>query len=89
MDIRLPPPTQSLVGLSTDLASFYNTDPGEAMEALAAGLRGESEPLRFLPDGGEIQEEPHQRKQQTDAEENGAEKNRLIVRGLHGKAEQS
>lgn len=38
--------SNSLVQLSTDLASFYNTDPGEAMEALGAGLRGESEPLR-------------------------------------------
>lgn len=35
-----------LVGLSTDLASFYNTDPAQATEAIAAGLRGESEPLR-------------------------------------------
>ncbi|MDG4801724.1 hypothetical protein [Micromonospora sp. WMMD980] len=35
-----------LVQLSTDLASFYNTDPSQAMEAIAAGLRGESEPLR-------------------------------------------
>lgn len=36
----------ALVGLSTDLASFYNTSPEQAVEALAAGLRGESEPLR-------------------------------------------
>lgn len=36
----------SLVGLSTDLASFYNTSPDEAMQAIAAGLRGEAEPLR-------------------------------------------
>jgi hypothetical protein len=36
----------SLTGLSTDLASFYNTDPAEAAEAIAAGLRGENEPLR-------------------------------------------
>lgn len=35
-----------LVKLSGDLASFYNTSPEEAMQALAAGLRGESEPLR-------------------------------------------
>lgn len=35
-----------LVGLSTDLASFYNTDPSQAVEALASGLRGEAEPLR-------------------------------------------
>lgn len=38
--------SEKLVGLSTDLASFYNTDPSEAVEALSAGLRGESEPLR-------------------------------------------
>lgn len=36
----------ALVGLSTDLASFYNTSPEQAVQALAAGLRGESEPLR-------------------------------------------
>lgn len=35
-----------LAGLATDLASFYNTSPEEAMQAIAAGLRGESEPLR-------------------------------------------
>ena len=35
-----------LVTLSSDLASFYNTDPTEAAEAIAAALRGESEPLR-------------------------------------------
>lgn len=35
-----------LVTLSSDLASFYNTEPGEAAEAVAAALRGESEPLR-------------------------------------------
>lgn len=35
-----------LVGLSTDLASFYNADPSEVVEALGAGLRGEAEPLR-------------------------------------------
>jgi hypothetical protein len=35
-----------LAGLSTDLASFYNTSPEEAMQAIAAGLRGEAEPLR-------------------------------------------
>jgi len=32
--------------LATDLASFNNTTPEEAIEALGAGLRGESEPLR-------------------------------------------
>ena len=33
-------------GLATDMASFFNTSPAEATEAIAAGLRGESEPLR-------------------------------------------
>lgn len=33
-------------GLSTDLASFFNTDPAEAVEAIGAALRGESEPIR-------------------------------------------
>lgn len=32
--------------LSADLASFNNTTPEQAIEALGAGLRGESEPLR-------------------------------------------
>lgn len=35
-----------LVTLSTDMASFFNADPSEVIEALGAGLRGESEPLR-------------------------------------------
>lgn len=35
-----------LVGLAGDLASFKNTSPEQALEALGAGLRGESEPLR-------------------------------------------
>jgi hypothetical protein len=35
-----------LVGLSSDLASFANTSPEEAAQALGAALRGESEPLR-------------------------------------------
>ena len=35
-----------LVGLSADLASFYNTTPEEAAEALGAALRGQSEPMR-------------------------------------------
>ena len=34
------------VTLAADLASFNNTSPAEAVEALGAGLRGESEPLR-------------------------------------------
>lgn len=35
-----------LVGLSADLASFYNTSPEEAILAIGAALRGESEPIR-------------------------------------------
>lgn len=35
-----------LVGLSGDLASFYNTSPEEAIQAIGAALRGESEPIR-------------------------------------------
>lgn len=35
-----------LVGLASDLASFSNTTPEEAIEALGAALRGESEPIR-------------------------------------------
>lgn len=35
-----------LTGLAADLASFNNTTTDEAIVALAAGLRGESEPLR-------------------------------------------
>jgi len=35
-----------LTSLSTDLASFNNTTTDEAITALGAGLRGESEPLR-------------------------------------------
>ncbi|MGL5910663.1 MAG: phage tail protein [Phycicoccus sp.] len=34
------------VGLSTDLASFYNTSPEQAIEAIGAALRGEAEPIR-------------------------------------------
>lgn len=36
----------SMVNLSSDLASFFNTNPDEAMQAIAAALRGESEPIR-------------------------------------------
>jgi len=32
--------------LSTDLASFYNTSPEQAVEAVGAALRGEAEPIR-------------------------------------------
>lgn len=35
-----------LLALSADLAAFGNTTPEQAVTALAAGLRGESEPLR-------------------------------------------
>ena len=36
----------SLTDLSSDLASFYNTDPADAVQALGAALRGEYEGLR-------------------------------------------
>lgn len=35
-----------LTGLSSDLASFYNTSPEDAITAIGAALRGESEPIR-------------------------------------------
>lgn len=35
-----------LVSLATDLASFYNTSPQDAIDALGAALRGEAEPMR-------------------------------------------
>jgi len=35
-----------LTGLSADLASFYNTSPEQAINAIGAALRGESEPIR-------------------------------------------
>jgi hypothetical protein len=35
-----------LVGLSTDMASFFNTSPQQAIEAIGAALRGEAEPIR-------------------------------------------
>lgn len=38
----------SLVELGSDLASFNNVDPSEALDALRAGLAGETEPLRRL-----------------------------------------
>jgi hypothetical protein len=34
------------VGLASDLASFNNTDPAQALDALRAGLTGETEPLK-------------------------------------------
>lgn len=36
----------TMVGLASDLASFNNTDPAEALDALRAGLVGETEPLK-------------------------------------------
>lgn len=36
----------NMVKLSADLASFYNTSPEDAILALGAALRGESEPIR-------------------------------------------
>lgn len=36
----------NLVGLSSDLASFYNTSPEAAVEAIGAAMRGENEPIR-------------------------------------------
>ncbi len=38
--------TTDFITLSTDLASFNNTSPEEAVQAIGAALRGESEPLR-------------------------------------------
>lgn len=38
--------SKQTVNLSSDLASFYNTDPAEAVNALGSALRGEYEPLR-------------------------------------------
>lgn len=38
--------SRDLVSLSTDLASFKNTRPEDAVQALGAALRGEAEPLR-------------------------------------------
>ena len=38
--------TTDFVTLATDLASFNNTTPEEAVNAIGAALRGESEPLR-------------------------------------------
>jgi len=38
--------SKTLVTLSSDLASFFNQDPSEALRALRSGLAGEAEPLR-------------------------------------------
>jgi len=38
--------SENLVQISTDLASFSNTSPEEALAAIQSGLQGEAEPLR-------------------------------------------
>lgn len=38
--------TTDFVSLASDIASFRNAEPQEVIEAIGAGLRGESEPLR-------------------------------------------
>jgi hypothetical protein len=38
--------SQDFTVLATDLASFFNTSPEEAITAIGAALRGESEPIR-------------------------------------------
>lgn len=38
--------SQQFAVLAQDLSSFYNVDPGTAMDKLRSGLTGESEPLR-------------------------------------------
>lgn len=38
--------SQDLVNLGADFASFYNTSPEQAIYAIGAALRGESEPIR-------------------------------------------
>lgn len=38
--------SKRMVTLASDLASFNNTEPDEAVQALGAALRGESEPIR-------------------------------------------
>ncbi|MDO5534367.1 MAG: hypothetical protein Q4F65_06930 [Propionibacteriaceae bacterium] len=46
--------SQTLLTLSADMASAFNKDPEQAIQAIGAGLRGESEPLKafnvFLSD---------------------------------------
>lgn len=37
---------QNLTGLAADMASFSNTKPEQAIEAIGAALRGEAEPIR-------------------------------------------
>ena len=51
MDIGQEPAadmSKELVELASDLASFNNIDPAEALEKLRAGIVGEAEPLRTL-----------------------------------------
>jgi hypothetical protein len=38
--------SQQLVQLGSDLGSFFNKDPAEALDAIQSALRGESEPIR-------------------------------------------
>lgn len=38
--------SKSMTQLGADLASFFNADPAEAVEAIGSALRGESEPIR-------------------------------------------
>jgi hypothetical protein len=38
--------SQKLVQLGSDLGSFFNRDPAEAVEAIGSALRGETEPIR-------------------------------------------
>ncbi|MDJ0338267.1 hypothetical protein [Cryobacterium sp. PH31-O1] len=38
--------SRGLTGLATDMASFHNTSPEQAIEAIGAALRGEMEPIR-------------------------------------------
>lgn len=45
-DTELVDFSKNLITLGADLAAFANTSPADAVEALSAGLRGESEPLR-------------------------------------------
>ncbi len=46
--------SKNLLGLASDMGSAFNTDPADALQAISAGLRGESEPLKrynvFLSD---------------------------------------
>ena len=38
--------SKSMTQLGSDLGSFFNTDPADAIEAIGSALRGESEPIR-------------------------------------------